>query len=154
MKTWSFVSYASFLFSILRPCFFVARSLFRCSFYPFSILIPFWVIPILFICVFPSLFTAVCSLCSVSFIFLYHSLLFLHFLFPLICLIWQLICILLPSCHHLYPAHSSFLSCSPRILWHIDRLMMRSKQKQAAPRTPYPAPRTTIDELFPGLLWN
>jgi hypothetical protein len=34
--------------------------------------------------------------------------------------------------------YSSFLSDSPPILWHIDRLMIHSKQKQAALRHPTP----------------
>jgi hypothetical protein len=41
-----------------------------------------------------------------------------------------------PSFHHLYRAHSSFLSDSAAILRHIDRLMIHSKQKQAALRHP------------------
>jgi hypothetical protein len=45
-------------------------------------------------------------------------------------------CILLPPFHHLYRAHSSFLSDSAPILRHIDRLMIHSKQKQAALRHP------------------
>lgn len=94
-----------------------------------------WILILFISCAFSPLRLLV-PLCFVSFIFLYHSLLFLHFLFSLIYLIWQLICILFPSPHHLYPAHSSLLSCSPCILWRIDRLMMHSKQKQAAPRHP------------------
>jgi hypothetical protein len=47
-------------------------------------------------------------------------------------------CILLLSSHHLYRSHSSFLSDSAPILWHIDRLMIHSKQKQAALRHPTP----------------